>query len=95
MSEPFMNPKTTSELTTALRPWVNDALAYIKERPDLWAELVKCMTADGDVRVVFHIRANAITVEAADYTESTVAELFRQQIVPEDGFGHDIEWTLQ
>jgi hypothetical protein len=86
-----MDPNTTGQLTAALRPWVKDALGYIKQRPDLVAEMAKCLNQDGDVRIVFHIRANAITVEAADYNEGTMAELFRQHLLGDDGFGHDFQ----
>jgi len=74
--------KVTCELTSALQPWLNEALLYLRQQPDLMAELRKCMNGDGDVRIVFHTRANALTIEAADYAESTVAELFRQTLVP-------------
>jgi len=68
MSEtPQIDPNTTNALTAALRPWVQQALAYIKQRPDLTAELAKCMDGDRDVRIVFHTRGKAITVEACDY----------------------------
>ena len=86
MSEtPQIDPNTTNALTAALRPWVQQAPAYIKQRPDLTAELAKCMDGDRDVRIVFHTRGKAITVEACDYAAGTVAELFRQHLIPDDG----------
>ena len=43
------------------------------------------MDGYGDVRVVFHVRENAITVEVVDYADVTVAEVFRHHLVAEDG----------
>jgi len=80
-----MDRKTTHNLTEALAPWVKEAIAHIKPHQEHWAEIVKCMNGNGDVRVVFHARANCITVEVADYDESTVAEVFREFLVPPGG----------
>jgi hypothetical protein len=49
------------------------------------AEMRTCMDGYGDVRVVFHVRENAITVEVVDYADSTVTELFRHHLVAEGG----------
>jgi hypothetical protein len=80
-----MNQQTTHNLTKALGPWIIEAMAEMKQRPDLMAELRKCMSGHGDLRIVFHVRANALTFEAVNYDEQTVAELLREYIVPADG----------
>jgi hypothetical protein len=80
-----MDSKTTRNLTMALRPWLAEAIEVIKLRPDIIAAMRKSADGAGDVRVVFHIRENAISVEVVDYAESTVVEVFRQMLLPEDG----------
>ena len=81
-----MNEQTTHRLIKTLRQWIVDALGHIKPHPDQWGELARCMAiVGGDVRVVFHVRENSITVEACDYGAGTIAELFRQHLVPADG----------
>jgi hypothetical protein len=85
LSETTMDSKTTHNLTMALRPWLAEAIEVIKQRPDIIAEMRKSADGAGDVHVVFHIRENAISVEVVDYAESTVVEVFRQMLLPEDG----------
>jgi hypothetical protein len=81
-----MDPKLSAALKAALSLWLNGALEQIKSHPVQMAELRKCMTGDGDVRVVYHARANALALEAADYTEgeTVVTEIFRENLVPGD-----------
>lgn len=81
-----MDPQLTAALRAALNLWVSAAMRYIDWRPVQMAELRKCMEGDGEVRIIiiYHVKANAITIEAIDHAERTFAELFRQQLVPGD-----------
>ena len=79
-----MNFEITHNLTMALRPWLAEAIEHIKKRPETIHIMRKCAEGAGDVRVVFHIRENAITVEVIDYSDNTVAEIFRQLVTPGD-----------
>jgi hypothetical protein len=87
-------PRDVNQLTNALRPWLEEALTYIKHRPDLIAEVSKCLDGNGDLRVVFHVCENGFTIEVADYSESTFTEIFRQNLVP-GGFGLRILSNLE
>ena len=80
-----MNEQTTHNLMEAVKAWLSEAIGHIKKRPEQWAEVVKCMKGNGDVRIVFYAKENCVAVEAADYDESTVAEVFRQHLVPNEG----------
>jgi hypothetical protein len=84
LREEQMDPQLTAALKAALNLWVSAAMRYIDGRPVQMAELRKCMEGDGEVRIIYHVKANAITIEAIDHAERTFAELFRQQLVPGD-----------
>jgi len=56
-------------------------MAEVKQRPDLMAELAECMTANGEVRIVHHVRANCITLEAINYQAGTCAGLLRNYLI--------------
>jgi hypothetical protein len=71
-------------LTEALKPWVADALVHIRPRREEWAELVRCIDGDGDVRIVYLARENVFTIEACDHADGTVTEVFRQHTVTAD-----------
>ena len=73
--------ETVAALTQALRPWVQEAMEQVKERPDLMAELRACMDGDGDLRVGLP-RPYAITLEATDYSAGTCAKLMRNYLIP-------------
>jgi hypothetical protein len=84
-----MNPKLSSTLKMAAALWLKEAVdQHIDPHPDQQAELQRCLTSHGcDVRVVFHSRANRVSVETVDYTEADkvkVAELYRDQLIPSD-----------
>jgi hypothetical protein len=75
-------------LTEALKPWVADALIHIRPHRKEWAEVVRCINGDGDVRIAYLARENIFTIEACDYADGTVTEVYRQHPVPADaGFG--------
>jgi hypothetical protein len=67
--------------------WLDGALLLMRKHPDHVAELRRAFGVDhSDVRIVYHMRANAMTIETFDATDQTVTvtELFREQLVPED-----------
>ena len=80
-----VKPETVDAVTTALRPWLQEALDLVKNRPDLMAEVRECMNGDGDVRIVYYSRAKAITLEAVNYNAGTCAELVRNYLVDPKG----------
>ena len=56
----------------------------IRQHTDHVAELRKAMGGDsGEVRIVYHMRANAMTIETFDADDQTVivTELFREQLL--------------
>jgi hypothetical protein len=62
-------------------------MLLLRDHADHIAELRSAMGGDnGDVRIVYHMRANAITIETFDTSEQTVTvtELFREQLVAGD-----------
>jgi hypothetical protein len=71
----------SANLKTALSAWVAEAVQHIKDRSEL-AELKKCMDGDGDVRIVFSARRNAIVIETLNFAEQTATEIFREELVP-------------
>jgi hypothetical protein len=83
------DPTLTDALTTALRPWLVQALAFVKmQPPELMAEVRKCMDGDGEIRAVYHVRGNFFTIEAvAPDAEGkiTITEVYREVLVPYDG----------
>jgi hypothetical protein len=81
-----MDPEITHALKTALTLWTAHAVAYLKGHKEQMAELRKGMQdAGADVRIVYHVRGAAITIETIDLERGTIAELFREVLVPDDG----------
>jgi hypothetical protein len=79
-----MNLETTHNLIMALRPWLAEAIEHMKQRPETIHTMRQCAEGAGDVRVVFYIRENVIAVEVIDYSDNTVAEVFRHLVAPHD-----------
>ncbi len=75
-----MDLDLSTNLKTAISAWVSEAVQHFKN--DELSELRKCMEGDGDVRIVYSVRRNAIVVETMDFAEQTVTELFREELVP-------------
>jgi hypothetical protein len=73
-----MDPKLTLVLANGLELWLDAALADLRmsATPEDVAELAKAMDT-GDVRVVYNIRANVISIETFDPNDETATELFR------------------
>jgi hypothetical protein len=84
LRSPNLNEHTTCQLIDALKPWMMEAIEKTRSHPEQWAQVVKCMNGNGDVRIVVYARENAITVEAANYDEDTVVEVFRQLVAPNE-----------
>jgi hypothetical protein len=78
------DPRLSAALKSALSVWLDGALLLMRKHTDHVAELRRAMGGDGgDVRIVYHMRANAMTIETFDATDQTVTvtELFREQLV--------------
>lgn len=78
------DPKLSTALKSALCVWLDGALLLMRKHSDHVAELRRAMRRDsGDVRIVYHMRANAITIETFDDSGRTVTitELFREQLI--------------
>src|SRR5215204_6232914 len=60
--------------------WLTEAMALIRQKPDLMTQMRNCMDGYGDVRVVFHVRENATTVEVVD--SSTVLGVLSPSLSP-------------
>jgi hypothetical protein len=81
-----MNPKITGALKAAVAVWLMEAVPHIKGHHKKMAKLRNGLESEGcDVRVIFHLRANAITIETFDLADNTFTEILRNQIVPDDG----------
>jgi hypothetical protein len=81
------DPKLSAALKSALCVWLDGAMLLLREHAAHVAELRSAMRRDsGDVRIVYHMRANAITIESFDAKGRTVTvtELFREQLIHED-----------
>jgi hypothetical protein len=81
-----VDPRNARAVKTAIGCWLHGALQELKEHPEQIAELRKCFNAnDGsDVRVIFHIKANALTIETLDQSGRIFCELFREFLTPSD-----------
>ena len=75
-----MDRKITRDLMMALPPWLTEAMALIRQKPDLMIQMRNCMDGYGDVRVVFHVGENATTVEVVD--SSTVLGVLSPSLSP-------------
>jgi len=78
------DPRLSAALKSAIAVWLDGAMLLLRDHADHIAELRNAMGGDnGDVRIVYHMRANAISIETFDTSEQTVTvtELFREQLV--------------
>jgi hypothetical protein len=81
-----MDPKLAAAVKTAMSLWVTGALEHLKGHDEQMAELRRAMIGDAtDVRVVYHVRSNAISLETVDRATNMFADLFLEQLVPDDG----------
>jgi hypothetical protein len=81
-----MNPQISRALKTAVTLWTAQAVEHLKGHAKQIVELRKAMEGEtADVRIIFHIRANAITMETFDLGERTFCEIFREELIPDDG----------
>jgi hypothetical protein len=81
-----MDPKLSGDLKYAVRTWLKGAMDHVREHPEHMRAIMHAMEADNrDIRLVLHVRANAISIETADYDEPAVTEIFRENLaVPAD-----------
>jgi hypothetical protein len=85
-----MDPKLSGDLKTAIKIWLEGAMDHVRERADHMREIKRAMEDENrDVRFVLHVRANAISIETADYSEPAVTEIFRENLVPADAPASD------
>ncbi len=81
-----MDPHLSAALKTAITLWTVGAVEHLKGHSENMAELKKGMEDDdNDVRIVFSVRANCIAIETIDRAKNMFAEIFREQLVPDDG----------
>lgn len=79
------NPNEIQLLANALSLWMQtQVIPLIKNYPDRMAELKACLDGDGEVHIVYSIRAATISVIADNYAEQASAEVYRQIIAPAD-----------
>ncbi len=75
-----MDLDLSTNLKTAISAWVSEAVQHFKD--DQLSQLRKCMAGDGDVRIVYSVRRNAVVIETMDFADQMVAEVFREELVP-------------
>ena len=81
------DPRLSAALKSALSVWLDGAMLVVRKHADHVAELRKAMGGDnGEVRIVYHMRANAITIETVEASDQsvTLTELFREALMPGD-----------
>ncbi len=77
-----MDLDLSANLKTAISAWVAGVIEHLKGHSEQLAALKKCMQGDGDVRVVYSVRRNALVIETMDFAEQAVTEIFRENLVP-------------
>lgn len=81
----MMDPRLSAALKSALAVWLDSAMEEMREHAAQVAALRKAMWDNsGDVRISYHIRRNAISIETFDADEEVGIELFREQLVPDN-----------
>ncbi len=82
-----MDSRLSGILKSAVTVWVRDAVEQLMGHAEQMAELKKCTERDdGEVRVVFQIKANAISLVTIDKTKGIITQLFREELTPGDSF---------
>ncbi len=77
-----MDLELSANLKTAISAWLDGVRQRLNGRSEQFAALKKCIEGDGDVRIVYSVRRNAVIVETMDFAEQTVTEIFREDLVP-------------
>ncbi len=76
-----MSENVTNVIKTLFAVWTAEAAAALQGHGDHMAELKQAMETDnGDVRITYSIRRNAIILEAC--VGNTFSELYQEQLVP-------------
>ncbi len=83
----MVDPRLSKILKSALSFWVAGAIEHVKDHAARMEELKKCTAGDlGELRVIYHLKANAISLEILNMAENKFTELFREQLAADSGF---------
>jgi hypothetical protein len=78
-------PRLSNIIKSALSFWLTGAVERVGPHANRMAELRKCSVGDqGDLRIIYHVKANVISLEAFNMAEGTFTELFRERLAPGD-----------
>ncbi|HET8668819.1 MAG TPA: hypothetical protein VFM10_12620 [Terriglobales bacterium] len=81
----MMDPRFSKILKSALSFWLTSAIEHVKDHAERMEELKKCTAGDqGEVRIIYHVKANVVSLETLNMAEGKFRELFREQLAPED-----------
>jgi hypothetical protein len=72
------------ELKRAVALWLSAAMPLLRPHPEQMEELRKGFHG-GEVRIIYHVHGNVITIETVDHEAHTVTEIFREEFAPDDG----------
>lgn len=75
-----MDLDLSANVKAAISTWVAEAFKHLNS--EQLSALKKCMQGDGDVRVIYSVRHNALIIETMNFAEQTVTEIFREDLVP-------------
>ena len=66
--------------------WIAAVIEHLKGYAEQMDLLKKSMENDAaDVRIIYYIRADAISIEACDFSKRMFTEVFREELTPDDG----------
>jgi hypothetical protein len=78
-----MDPQFSAMVKRAAAQWIAAAIEHLKGYPQQMDALKKSMEDVGaDVRIIYYIRADAISIEACDFSKRTFTEVFREELAP-------------
>jgi hypothetical protein len=81
----MMDPRLSKILKSSLSFWLTGAIEHVRPHANRMAQLKKCTVGDqGELRIIYHVKANVISLETLNMAEGTSTELFREQLVPGD-----------
>jgi hypothetical protein len=81
-----MDPQFSTMVKRAAALWTAAAIEHLKGYTEQMAALKSGMEDDAaDVRIIYHVRANAIGIETFDLRKRTFTEIFREELAPDDG----------
>jgi|tagenome__1003787_1003787.scaffolds.fasta_scaffold20784502_3 hypothetical protein len=78
-------PRLSKIIKSALSFWLSETIERVRPHANRMDELRKCTVGDqGDLRIIYHVKANVISLEAFNMAEGTFTELFRERLAPGD-----------